>query len=68
LMFWWLIHFRTLIFVPTVQVLCNTWQEKYWAYDECNWEVQKACFSPLVFSATGGMQLLFFFEACFHTG
>ena len=30
-------------------------QEKRRAYDERIREVEKACFSPLVFSATGGM-------------
>ena len=30
-------------------------QEKRRAYDECIREVERACFSPLVFSASGGM-------------
>ena len=30
-------------------------QEKRCAYDECICEVERACFSPLVFSASGGM-------------
>ena len=30
-------------------------KEKRWAHDECIWEVEIACFSPLVFSATSGM-------------
>jgi len=31
-------------------------QEKYWAYDEHIREVERVCFSPLVFSATGSMR------------
>jgi len=30
-------------------------EEKKRAYDERIWEVERACFSPLIFAATGGM-------------
>jgi len=40
-------------FVPTLDVTDE--QEKRCAYDERVREVERVCFSPLVFSASGGM-------------
>jgi len=41
--------------LPLSRCYVTNKQEKRCAYDERVREVQKACFSPLVFSASGGM-------------
>ena len=43
-------------------------QEKRRAYDERVKEVEKACFSPVVFSASSGMGLHSVQEVGFHVG
>jgi len=50
-----LILLDTPILVPIVKVLPDTWTGKKLTYDKIIWEVERACFSLLVFAPTGGM-------------